>query len=179
VIKERFEQLKKKLTPRKENILPFITSVAITLLSFLGIHYFGNHFTEAMWIVNLLLLGILLSVIMFIAGFAVLKSLAAVGAEISLLIFLAQSYCDVPNRLTPSNEALKSLVGLGLIFIVVAFGRSLYKLLKENYQTLEKERRSKEKIVAVALFLMFTGLLIWEVYLVISPIILNLCIYKP
>ena len=178
MIKKKFNELVKKLALKKESVRPLITSAVITLFFFLGFHFFGNHFAEAMWIVNAILLGFLLLIIMFFAGFTVLKSLAAVGAELSLLVFLAQSYCDVPNRSISSNEALKSLLVFSLIYIIFAFGRSLYGALQENYKTVEKERWSKEKIGAVTIFLIFTILFIWEIYLVMSPIILNLCVYK-
>lgn len=178
MLKEKLKQSINRLIPKKENIRPLFVSIAGALFFFLGFYFLGNYFTEIMWIVVLALLGILLSIIMWIAGFAVLKSLATVGAELSLLIFLAQSYCGVPNRLTQNDAALKSLIIFSIIFIIFAFGRSLYTTLKDDYKTIRKERWSKEKIGVVTLFLIFTGLLIWEIYLVVSPIIYNLCIYK-
>lgn len=178
MLKEKFVQLITKLTPKKENVRPLIISIAITLFFFLGTHFLGNYFAATMWIFNAVMLGLLLSFFMIVAGFAVLKSLFFVAAELSLLIFLAQSYCAVPSRLAAGDEALKSLLAIGILYIAVSFCRSLYEAIKNNYKKVENERWSWEKIMGVSLYLIFTLLFIWQVYRVVSPIVLNLCVYK-
>ncbi len=178
MFKEFISQLKNNAVSQKKNIWPFIISIAITLLFFLGTHYLGNYFTQVMWIFNAVMLGLILSVFMIIAGFAVLKSLFFVAAELSLLIFLAQSYCTVPSRLPAGDQALKSLLVIGILYIAVSFLRSLHGAIKNNYKKIENERWSWEKIFSVSLYLIFTVMFLWQVYRVIDPIISNLCIYK-
>lgn len=176
--KEQLKKLSKRIKLERKDIKPFIISLIIVIFFFLASHYFSNYFVSAIWIVNVILLAGLLFVIMTIAGFAVLKSLFLVAAELSLLIFLAQSYCAVPGHSIASNEALKSLLVFGILYIVVSFFHSLYKALKKNYKYVKNERWSNEKIVTVSLYLIFTVMFIWNIYLVIYPIIIDLCVYK-
>lgn len=175
---EKLKQLKDKFIFDRKKTWAFGASLLITLIFLLGTHYLGNYFTSTMWIFNAVLLGLLLSVIMLIAGFAVLKALFFVAAELSLLIYLAQSYCDVPNRLPAGNDSLKSLLVVGILYISVSFFRSLYETIKNNYKKVENEKWSWEKIFTVSLYLFFTFLFVWQVYRVMEPIVLNLCIYK-
>lgn len=168
----------KKLVPAKEDVPAFIASVAIALIVLGGYKFLGNQFITDLWILNLILLSVLLLIMMTLAGFTVMKSLFFVAAELSLLVFLAQAYCAVPNRLATGDQALKSLLAFGLLFIAVKFCRSLFKGLNKNYKKVKNEPWSKEKIMAVSTFLIFTALFIWQIFLVLNPIILNLCVYK-
>ncbi len=166
-----------KLLLRKENILPAAFSLVITGLFFLGYRYFGSHFLAALGITEGVVLIALLAIIMFMAGFVVLRALFFVAAEISLLIFLAQSYCGVPHT-TSGNQALKSLLFLGFAYILVAFFRKFHEIIKQKYPVIAKERWSKEKLIFVTLFLIFSILLLWQIYLVVNPIVMDLCVYK-
>jgi hypothetical protein len=174
----KLKEFLKNLIPTKQDAYSLTVSLAIVIIFLAGYKLLGNRFVEDLWLINFVLLAILLSVIMIIAGFAVLKALFFVAAELSLLIFLAQSYCAIPSRLDAGNQALKSLLAIGLLYIAVSFCRSLYKGLKKHYKSIKNERWSKEKTTAVSAFLIFTGLFIWQIYLVVNPIILNLCVYK-
>lgn len=162
----------------RRKTLALSVSLLITLVFLVGTHYLGSYFTSTIWIFNAALLGFLLSVIMLIAGFAVLKALFFVAAELSLLIYLAQSYCEIPSRLPASDDALKSLLVVGILYIAVSFFRSLYETIKNNYKKLENEKWAWEKILTVSLYLFFTFLFIWQVYRVMDPILSNLCVYK-
>ena len=159
----------------QKDVAPFVTAVGITAVSFLGIHFFGNQFVGVMWAILGVLLVILLGIIAMWAGILVVRSLFVVAGELSLLIFLAQSYCNVPGRSTPGNEALKSLLIVGLLYIGFLFLNSLLKALKETYNKMERDESTKEKIFVITVFLLFSALFVWEVYLVIGPIIRNLC----
>lgn len=174
----KFLGLTKRLNVKKADIFSLITSVAIASVFFLGNYFLGKQFLDIMWIFVAVMLSVILLMLLILAGFAVLKSLFLVSAEISLLIFLSQSYCNVPNRSIDGDKALKSLLVVGLIYITLNFCRSLYEALRKNYKAVENERWSKDKVIAVALFLIFAGLFLWQVFLVISPIIMNLCVYK-
>lgn len=122
MLKKKIQELKYKAITERKNIIPIISALLISTALFLAYHFLGNYLLGAVGITTLLLLCVLLSVFMFVAGFAVLKCLFLFAGELSLLIFLAQSYCDVPNRSVASEEALKNLLILdlsllGLIFI--------------------------------------------------------------
>lgn len=171
-----FQKLKDKILIKKEDRIPYLISLAITLVFFAGVHFLGNYFFEVMWIIIAILLAILISIISIYAGFAVLKSLFLVAAELSLLIYLAQSYCSVSGHTTSSDAALKSLVSLGLLYIAISFFRSLYGIAKTHYKKVEKERWHKEKIMTVSLYLIFAGMFTWEIFLIMKPIILGLCV---
>jgi len=170
VKKERLVQFKKRL--------PTIAAVITVIVLLLGSVFFGSNFLEVTWIIDGTLLAVLILILALTAGFVVLKSLFLVAAELSLLIFLAQSYCSAPQRSAASNSALKSLLAVGFLYIVFSFAHSLYKALKENYQMVKREKLSIEKISSVFFYPMFIGLFVWEIYLVMQPIILALCINK-
>lgn len=155
-----------------------VVAAGITAALLLGYLLLGSRFTEAMWIITAVMMAIVLSVVMVLAGFAVLKSLSLVAAELSLLIFLAQSYCGVPGRSPEGDEALKALLVIGLLYTVVQFSHALAASLKQRYTTVRGERWSREKIVAVASYLIFTALFIRVIYLVMSPIVMNLCVFR-
>lgn len=178
MFKKKIQELKNKVAAERKNIIPIITALLVSAVLFLAYHFLGNYLLAVTGVITVLLLGILLSVFMFIAGFAVLKSLFLFAGELSLLIFLAQSYCDVQNRSVASAEALKNLLIFGLIFIGFNFCRLLYQALNKNFKIIENDKWSGEKIVTVSLYLFFTGLFLWQIYLVMNPIILDLCVFK-
>lgn len=171
-------ELKQKNTIKKENIIPLIFSIAIAFLFFLGYSLLGDRFNNSIWIITGIMLAVFIYLIMFIASFAVMKALFFVAAELSLLIFLAQSYCDVKSRPAGSDEALQSLLIIGLVYIIYSFFRTLFDISKKNYQPVKNEKWSSQKIVSVALFLFFAGVFVWQIYLVVNPVIANLCVYK-
>lgn len=162
---------------KKENIAPLILSVLLTTAFFLGYFYLGNRLLGFLGITTGVLLAILLGLVMLVSGYLVLQALFFVAAEISLIIFLAQSYCAVPHN-DAGDQALKSLLLLSFIYILVAFVRKLHKIIKEKYPAIARERWSKEKFTFITLFLILTTLVIWQIYQVISPIVRDLCIYK-
>lgn len=176
-IKE-LKQLKKNLTPNRENLKPFLVSATIAALFLIGYYYLGNHFGIVMMYITLILLVLMVALIGLVAEFMVLKSLFFVAAELSLLIFLAQSYCDVQGRTIPGDQALKNLLVFGLVYIGFTFCRSLYKALHEHYKVMKDDPWSKEKIGTITLFLIFTGMFIWQIYLIMNPIVLDLCVYR-
>ncbi len=156
-----------------------IASVTIAVILILGFLVLGNYFSEVMLIVSFIVFGILLLFFTIAAGLAVLKALFYVAAEISLLIYLSKSYCEVPaSKLTlASNNALKSLLVVGGLYIVISFGKSLIDKVKSDYKNIESEKWSWEKVTTVAFYLLFAFLIVWQIYRVIGPIIVNLCIY--
>jgi len=177
IFKNQIIRLKDKLEEEKKNILPFVVSLTIATAFFLGIHFGGSYFVGAIWTFTGIIFTVLVLVIIVLAGFAVLKSLFLLAAELSLIIFLAQSFCSVPQRSEASDEALQSLLFVAILYILFVFVRSLWETLKEYYKKVENEKWSFEKIFTVSLFLIFTFWFLRAIYLVVSPIILGLCVY--
>jgi hypothetical protein len=178
-IKEQLRELLAAAGLKKGNITRFILALAIPAVFFLGYAVLGASLFEAVWILNGVFLGVILVIVAVIAGFAVVRSLFLVAGELSLLIFLSQSYCAVPARVAASDVALKNLLMLGLLYIFITFIQSLYKITKENYRRVkDRQRWPATQIITIALFLILTGLFLREIYLVVWPIISNLCVYK-
>jgi hypothetical protein len=164
--------------PKRKDIVPLIISIGITIVFLVSYYFWGSRVIETMGIAVAIAWFALILLIMVIAGFTVLKTLFLFAAELSLLIFLAQSFCSVTQRSIASNEAMQNLLIVGILYIIFMFFRSLWKTLKDYYKKVENEKWSIEKIFTVSLFLIFSGWFLWEIYLVISPIIRNLCIYN-
>lgn len=173
LVKKTIEKLSKR-----RDIVPLILSIGIAIVFLTSYHFWGNYVVEAMGIATVIAWAFLILLIMLIAGFTVLKSLFIFAAELSLLIFLAQSFCSVTQRSAASNEAMQNLLVVGILYIIFMFLHSLWKTLKEYYKKVENEKWSIEKIFTVSLFLTFIVWFLWEIYLVVSPIVLNLCVYN-
>lgn len=170
-IKSYFNKIK-----HKGNILPILFAVAFTTVFFVDSNFLGNKLLLVMWIILGTVITALISWLFVMAGFTVLKSLFLLSAELSLLIFLAQAYCEVPNHF--ADDALKMLVGVSLLYISFEFFKSLKRALNERLEKIPEKRWSKEKIIVVTLFALFTLAFVWMIYQVVNPIILNLCVYK-
>ena len=95
-----------------------------------------------------------------------------------MIIYLAQSYCEVPNILRKADDSLKVLLFLGLVFVSIKFIYSLYVELSARIVDLKKINDGKKPVLLVVPFALFAGLFILQAFQVISPVILNLCIYK-
>ena len=112
------------------------------------------------------------------AGHAVMKSLFWVGASLSLIIFLAQSYCAVPVAAQTGNDALKSLLVFGFGYIAIDFFRTLYKEVLERIKMLKQTNDGKKPWMILVPFGLFTGLFVWQIWQVLFPILHTLCVYK-
>lgn len=182
MIKELYQKAKVMILEKynivKENVVPLSITTLITILVLLDLNVFENKLMLVVWVILGILILLLITLVMVMAGFTVLKPLFLLSAEISLLIFLAQSYCDVKERTLVGNNALGSLVSIGLLYIVFHFTKSLYDALIKNLNKIEDKKWTWEKILMVGMFLFFTGTFVFAIYQVVSPIVLDLCIYK-
>ncbi len=172
-MKEKIKNHIKKIQFDKKNIISF--SFALIVIAFLYIDSMLP--IGVVWGLLVALISFLLIFFMTVAGFFVIKSFVKVSATIILLIFLGQSYCDIPNRTTGGDNALNTLLVFGVFYVVFYFSRELFSLLDDNYKKIEKEKWSKEKLMTVLLILFFVVFFVLIIYQVIMPIIFNLCIY--
>ena len=150
----------------------------VALIAFIGASHLNPYLTNFGYAVLVIELVIIISITWGLAVHTVIKSLFGVGAGLSLIIFLAQSYCEVPLPARNADDALKSLVVFGLIYIGVEFCFSIYKEAISRIKTLREANDDKRPWVVLIPFALFTGLFIWQVVQVLLPIIQNLCVYK-
>lgn len=173
-IKEFFGKRTRKIEFKKENIIPLVFAITITAIAF------QDPNGRVMMFSGLIIFSLIFILFSIYAGISVMKALFFVGAEISLLIFIAQSYCNVDEviRTSGGNDALKYIMVLGSMYILFKFFKELYKTFKENLADMPKKLVSWEKFVVYALYLFFTAFFVYALYLVVYPIVIDLCIYK-
>ena len=150
----------------------------IVAVVFIGITFYSQYFSSALYVILWIELALIIMVTWTMAGYAVMKSLVFVSAGLSLLIFLAQAYCDVPTVARTGNDALKILLGFGLLYIGCEFFRSLYKEMSTHTKFLKERNEGKKPWMLLVPFALFIGIFVWQIYQVVFPIIHNLCIYN-
>ncbi|HVN26115.1 MAG TPA: hypothetical protein VMT99_00470 [Candidatus Paceibacterota bacterium] len=155
-----------------------VATLAVSLLYAVAL-LIGNAGVIAFFSVVLsVLLAVLMGLIALMAGAVVLRSLFAVAAELSLLIFITQAYCMSPGRTAASQTAMSTLFTVGVIYVVVIFGRELWEALRATYGRVSASRRSFQRVLTVAGFVFFVALFLWQLTLVMQPIIGGLCVYR-
>lgn len=169
-------RLRNKLT--NKDIASIIISLIILALLFFAYKMLGDRFNQYIWTFDGVMIIVFVYLIMFVAGFSVMKALFFIAAELSLLIFLAQSYCDLSVKPSGTKEALQSLLIIGLSYIIYNFIKSLLEVCKNRYRIIKNDKDRFFKIVSISLFIFFAGVFVWQIFLVVRPIISDLCIYK-
>lgn len=173
----KIKEIIKELANNKEKLIQFSIFLALSALVFVGMTFFKDAFQAIGYTVLFIELAILITVAWAFAGHAVMKSLFLVGASLSLIIFLAQSYCDAPNLTQSGNDALKTLLAFGIIYLAFDFFRSLYKEVTNHTKRMREVNNGKKPWFFLAPFALFVGIFLWQLYQVMFPIISNLCIY--
>lgn len=124
-----------------------------------------------------------------LAALAVFRALMVVGAGLSLILFIAQSYCglDVSERI--ADDSLRSLIGISILFIGIIF---VVRLRRELFGDPEAKREfdkigvlkslrdandGKDSILILVLYASFMGLILGQLFQVLYPIFNNLCVY--
>lgn len=123
------------------------------------------------------------------AGIVVFRSLAVIGAELSVLALLSQSYCDVQEKMRSADNALMSIIGFGLLYIGFSFLKSLYQELFGDKDSKNEQRKKgavalmKEngggKILTftLGLYAIFVATFLVQLYEVVNVIFTNSCVY--
>ena len=173
IFKEKFD-LKKKST-----VIPLILTIIFVGIVLVDKFFMHNHLLDIVFKFDFVMLGLFYILVTFIVGFSVMKALVHISAGLSLMIFLAQSYCDVPTHTASGDGALKFLLVISLIYLIFDFFEIFWKGISnytDTFKTIKKEYFWKVLLVIFCLTIIFTFL--WSIYQVMSPIILDLCIYK-
>jgi hypothetical protein len=174
-IKEKFQKLRSLSKEQKRRLyiallIALVVAIAVTVIAAFFPGLAGGLLIAAFCI--------LLLVSWIVAGFVIFKPLFFVSAELSLMIFLAQSYCAVPKDARTADDSLKFLLVFGLAYIAVVFFKSMYKEMENVLATAKKIGKGESPALFVVLFVAFIGVFLFQLYQVINPIVQNLCIYS-
>lgn len=178
-------KIKKKMEDEnisKKDIWFFVLFISIIIfftVFFVCISYlFNTSFNSVLYGFIFGFILVIFTVVMFLSGLIVLKSLFRVGAEISLLLFISQSYCSISDNLQTgmSTEAIKFLIISGLIFVASSFFKNIWKSFKELKGKISTEKNNKFECGSFLLMLaIMIAFFICLLILTLWPIIENLC----
>jgi len=177
-LKRKIKDIAKRFDITRENTITLLVFIVIVITVFVGATFFHQQLSSIVFIIFLIELSLIALATWIMAAHAVMKTLFWVGASLSLIIFLSQSYCDLPNIVRTGDDALKTLLSLGLVYIAFNFLWSLYKEIASLSKTLKKLNKGKKPWIILLPFALFTGIFVWQIYQVVQPIVQNLCIYK-
>lgn len=123
------------------------------------------------------------------AGIVVFRSLAVIGAELSVLALLSQSYCGVQENMRIADNALMSIIGFGLLYIGFSFLKSLYQELFGDKDSKNEQRKKgavalmkkngggKILTFTLGLYAIFVATFLVQLYEVVNVIFTNSCVY--
>lgn len=167
-----------KVFKTRKRFLFFIKFLAISALLLLVIMIFKFNLSNGLLLFAAVLFYLFCASLLVIAGRSVFKSLFLVSAELSLMIFLAQSYCALPGVARTANAAMQFLLECSLFYIAFVFLQSLYVEWSKILETFKDINDNKKPWVVIILFFTFVTFFVWQLYQVMKPLITNLCIYK-
>lgn len=162
----------------KEKLIQFGILLGLSALVFVGMTFFKDTFQTIGYTILFIELAILITVAWAFAGHAVMKSLFLIGASLSLIIFLAQSYCATPDLTQSGNDALKTLLAFSFIYLGFDFFRSLYTEVTNHTKKMKEANNGKNPWIFLVPFALFVGIFLWQLYQVVLPIFSSLCIYQ-
>jgi hypothetical protein len=161
----------------KREVLSYLAVLVLATAVFVGMTFYHDAFQKIGYTLLFIELAILITVAWAFAGHAVMKSLFLIGASLSLIIFLAQSYCAAPNLTQSGNDALKTLLAFSFIYLGYDFFRSLYTEVTSHTKKMKEVNNGKNPWMYLVPFALFVGIFLWQLYQVISPIVGNFCVY--
>ena len=172
----------------------FALLFTLYLVTAIGVSFAFTHWEEQIRTFALIfsVLGLTLITLFTwsLAALAVFRSLMVIGAGLSLILFIAQSYCglDIADRV--ADDSLRSLIGITVLFIGVTFVARLYRELfgdpnaKREFDKLgalkvfRDANKGKDSILLLVLYASFMGLILGQLFQVLYPIFNNLCVYQ-
>jgi len=185
---DTFYKLLDKLGVQKKDFKPFfVFVVGVAVLSTVLIT--TPFFATIGPVVLIIVFGIFFSVLWFVAGYVVFRSLLSASVGLSLIIFIGQSYCALPASEQVANTSLMTLIGFGFIYVIAQFGYSLFRELFGDKRAKEEWRQkgivgvfkeinqNKHSWLVLVTYAPLVSLFIWQIFSVIKPIIDGLCIY--
>lgn len=174
-MKKQAEKLLTYFNLKRENIPQFIAFIVIVAVA---VFFFNRYLPLAGYVLILITLSVLAIVTSILAGRAVMKALFWIGADLTLIIYLSQSYCAASEKIRHADDSLKMLLVFGLGLVLIKFVLSLYKEMSVHLKKFREINDNKMPWILLIPFALFTGLFLLQIYQVISPIILSLCVYN-
>ena len=177
---ERFKRLISKLDLRKEKVISLVLTLVLTTLIFLDNNYFDHILLTSTYLFSMTFMAVVLVAIMLLAGHAIYKSAIHASVGFGVLIFLAQTYCNLDTKTADGIQALNTLWTIGFIFIVYEFFNKLQEAYKAHTRPLREDLKTKkrEPALLMVIYSVFILMYISLITKVLTPIVLDLCIYK-
>jgi hypothetical protein len=166
-----------KLGFNKEKVTPLIFAIIFTTLVFADNNYLNHQLLSSLSIVAIVAIGFVLIVIMIVSGYAIYKAVLHASVGFGVLIFMAQTYCDLQTQTPEGLQALTFLWGMGLIFISYDFITKFQEAFKEHKKRFENAGKSWEYKLTMVAYILFVVFYLACIYQVLTPIISGLCIY--
>ena len=164
----------------KQNLISIALTLGLTLLIFIDSNYFNHTLLTSTYVFSVTFLVVILIAIMLVAGHAVYKSVIHASVGFGVLIFLAQTYCALDTKTSDGIAALNTLWTIGFIFILYEFFNKLQEAYKAHTQPLREDIKTKkwEPVLLMAIYSVFIVSYISLISKVLTPIVLDLCIYN-
>jgi len=175
MIKHRVKYFWVNLT--RKQIATFLIFCCAAVFAFLMAKY-GEQVSKFGYYVLFAELAIVVVITWGMAGHSVMKALFGVSASLSLLIYIAQSYCEAPQSMHTGDTALISLVGFGILYISFEFFQTLRQEIQMKLGALKEVNDQKALWFIGVPYGLFTGIFTWQIIQVLTPIINSLCIYQ-
>ena len=169
---EKYAKNIKNISTRE--ILSYIFVIIFIIVISFSISYY--YLVQTIEIILSLLVFYLMLIYLKI-GFIVLESFFYTTAEISLLVLLSQSYCNVPNYSPDSDYALQLILRMGYIFIILKFFKSLFCKVCVYLEGDKKIKKQNNKLIIIFVFICAVYFA-QQIYLVVNPIINDSCVLK-
>lgn len=146
---------------------------------FVDTNYLDHTLLSTAYIFSFSLMAVVLLAVMLLAGFAVYRAVIHASVGFGVIIFMAKTYCDLPSTTPEGIEALTALWTIGLVYILYEFGNKLQEAYKSHTEKLRKnEEKAWEPKVLLVVYLVFVVMYLSLIAQVLTPIALDLCIYK-
>lgn len=168
---------KLRSSPRLRYALAVLTGLLFAALS-----KYSEHFVPVVFgilaFALIALLTILLVPAMIFSGYVVMRSLVLVSGGLSLIIFLAQAYCTLPNPPDGGKQALMALVAASFAYLAFEFSKQLWEAWRETFKPIHEQEKSWEKTAVIIILVICAVALVSIILQVIAPITASLCIYQ-
>lgn len=180
-MKRNLKLVSKYINGNKERLISLILTLLLTLIIFLDSNYFNHALLTSTYVFSITFLVIALISIMLVAGHAIYKSAIHASVGFGVLIFLAQTYCALDTKTPDGIAALNTLWTIGFVFILYEFFYKLQEAYKAHTRPLRDDIKTKkwEPVLLIAIYSVFIIGYISLISKVLTPIVLDLCIYKP
>lgn len=186
----KVKQVFSRVRTNKKFALLFTLYLLVTAVAFFAFIKWGEQITTTALILSAIGLAFLTLFTWSLAALAVFRVLMVVGAGLSLILFIAQSYCALDLTARLADDSLRSLVGISVLFIGVIF---VIRLRRELFGDPEGKREfdkvgvlkslrdandGKDSFLILVLYASFMGLILSQLFQVLYPIFNNLCVYQ-